>query len=62
MSNHNQTEKDEEIVTTPRADAARKADEPSEIKRELTDEEIAAVAGGGIKIVNRPPGGVGAGG
>jgi mono/diheme cytochrome c family protein len=55
MSNHNQTEKDEEIVTTPRADAARKADEPSKAKRELTDDEIASVAGG---VSKRPPGGV----
>jgi hypothetical protein len=36
-------------VTNPRANVApkdEKPDEPSEVKRELTDEEIAAVAGG----------------
>jgi hypothetical protein len=33
---------------TPANDAA-KAEKPSEVKRELTDEEIAAVAGGAIR-------------
>jgi len=48
MTSQNPTEKDPKSATTPPADAAPKDAEPSGIKRELTDEEIAAVAGGAI--------------
>jgi hypothetical protein len=49
MMNQNPTENDPKSTANPPADAARKGekpDKPSEIKRELTDEEIAGVAGG----------------
>ena len=46
MTSQNQTGKDAKTLTTPKDDAAVKAAEPSEVKRELTDEQIAAVAGG----------------
>jgi hypothetical protein len=46
MTSQNPTEKDPKSVTTPPSDAAPKDAEPSGIKRELTDEEVAAVAGG----------------
>ena len=60
MTNQNQTGKDAKTLTIPKDDAAAKAAAPSEVKRELTDEEIAAVTGGvGIPIVGgyKPPGG-----
>jgi hypothetical protein len=46
MTSLNQTGKDVKTLTTPEDDAAVKAAEPSEEKRELTDDEIASVAGG----------------
>jgi hypothetical protein len=50
MTNQNPTGSDPKSVTTPSSGAAPKADASSENKRELTDKEIAAVAGGmGIK-------------
>jgi hypothetical protein len=50
MTSQNPTENDPKRATTPSADAARKGekpDKPLEIGRELTDDEMAAVAGGG---------------
>ncbi len=44
MSNQNQSEKDNKPSTSDQDAAAVKT--PSETKRELTDEEIASVAGG----------------
>jgi hypothetical protein len=38
--------KDAKRLTTPQDDSAPKAAKPSDDKRELTDDEIAAVAGG----------------
>jgi hypothetical protein len=49
MTNQNPTGNDPKRATTPSADAApkaAKAGKPLEFERELTDEEIAAVAGG----------------
>jgi hypothetical protein len=46
MTNQNPTEKDAKTLSIPRRDAVEKVAEPQEIGRELTDEEIAAVAGG----------------
>jgi hypothetical protein len=57
MKSREQTAKDGTSVRTPEDDAAPKAAEPSETERELTDDELAAVAGG-TKIVSRPPGAV----
>jgi hypothetical protein len=57
MTSQNPTRKDAKPLTNPNDDVAPKAAEPSEIKRELTDEEIAAVAGG-VVVVKRPPSGV----
>jgi hypothetical protein len=51
------TENNPKSVTTPSSDAAPKADASSENKRELTDKEIAAVAGGVSNIVKGAPGG-----
>jgi hypothetical protein len=51
MTSQNPTEKDPKSVTTLPSDAAAKDAEPSESKRELTDEEIAAVAGGVSSVV-----------
>jgi hypothetical protein len=48
MTNQNPTENDAKPDTTPPANVApkdEKPDKPSEVKRELTDEEIAAVVG-----------------
>ena len=45
MTSRNPTHNDAKPDTTPAKD--EKPDKPSEIKRELTDEEIAAIAGGG---------------
>jgi bacteriocin-like protein len=46
MTSQNQTGKDSKNLTTPKDDVAPKAAEPSEIERELTDKELAAVVGG----------------
>jgi hypothetical protein len=46
MTSQNQAEKDAKTVTASPEDTAPKAALPSEVKRELTDDEIAAVAGG----------------
>ena len=46
MTSQNPAEKNAKALATPQDDAAPNAAEPSEIKRKLTDEEIAAVAGG----------------
>jgi bacteriocin-like protein len=48
MTKHNQTEKDAQTLNTPKDEALQKAAEPSEVKRELTDDELASVAGGPI--------------
>jgi hypothetical protein len=50
MTSQNQSGKDAETLNTPKDDTAPKATETAEVTRELTDEEIAAVAGGGIVI------------
>jgi hypothetical protein len=50
MTSQNPTKNDPKSATTPPADAAPKPEEPhkpSEIKRDLTEEEIAAIAAGG---------------
>jgi hypothetical protein len=57
MTSQNPTEKDPKSLTTPPSDAAAKDAEPSESKRELTDEEIAAVAGGVSNSSLTGPGG-----
>jgi len=44
-------EKNAKTVTTPKDSAATKAAEPSESKRELSDDEIAAIAGGTKRII-----------
>jgi hypothetical protein len=49
MPNQKPVENDPKSVMNPPANVApktEKPDQPSEVKRELTDEEIAAVAGG----------------
>jgi hypothetical protein len=55
MTSQNPTGNDPKSATAPPADAAPQAGKPSEVKRELTDEEIAAVAGGAI-APRKPPG------
>lgn len=47
-TNLNQTGKDAKNLGTPQDDSAPKAAKPSEATRELTDDEIAAVAGGAV--------------
>ena len=42
----NETEKDAKAAGKPEAETAQKAEKPADKKRELTDDEIAAVAGG----------------
>ncbi len=58
MTSQNQTGKDAKTLNTPKDDAAAKgaakAAEASEVERELTDEELAAVAGG---VTSGHPGG-----
>jgi len=46
MTSQNQTGKDSKNLTTPTDDVAPKAAKPSEIERELSDKELAAVVGG----------------
>jgi hypothetical protein len=51
LTSHIPTEDDPNTASTFRADGApepEERDKPSEIKRELTGEEIAAVFGGGV--------------
>ena len=55
MTSQNQSGKDAKTVTTLKDDTAPKATEPSEIMRELTDDEIAAVAGAGGSPAPPPP-------
>ena len=55
MTSQNPTTNDPKSVTNP----ASKGDKPTEIKRELTDEETAAVAGG---QASAPPTKLGGGG
>jgi hypothetical protein len=45
-TSQNRAEKVDEAATIPRDDAAPKAAEPSEARRELTDEVLSAVVGG----------------
>jgi hypothetical protein len=47
-TNQNPAEKNAKPLPTPKAGAAPKAPEPPDIGRQMTDEEIAAVAGGGL--------------
>jgi hypothetical protein len=46
MKDQDSTEKDVKITTGSQDVATPKAAEPSEVKRELTDEQLAAVVGG----------------
>jgi hypothetical protein len=62
MTSQNQSGKDAKTLNTPKDDTAPKATETPEVTRELTDDEIAAVAGGGLTIVTRPPGRIVTGG
>ncbi len=57
MTDKNQTGKDFKAQDKPLHDSALKAAKPSEVTRELTDDEIAAVAGGGTAPVQHkvPP-------
>jgi hypothetical protein len=57
MPSQNPTGNDPKSVTTPPANAAHKPDKASEIKRELSDEEMAAVAGGQIVPPHKGSGG-----
>ncbi len=52
--NHD-NEKDVKISTTPKDDGAVCTTEPSDIKRELSDSEIASVAGGYVVVGQQPP-------
>jgi hypothetical protein len=45
MTSQNQTGTGAERLTTPHDDSVPKAPKPSEVKRELHDDELAAVAG-----------------
>jgi hypothetical protein len=47
MTSQNQTQKDATTLTSSKVDAASNVAEPKEVKRHLTDEEIAAVIGAG---------------
>jgi len=49
MTSLNPTKTDAETLTTPEKDDAQAAVEQPEVKQELTDEQIAAVAGGAVK-------------
>jgi hypothetical protein len=53
-TNPNQTGKDAKNLGTPQDESAPKAAKPSESARELTDAEIAAVAGG-LNVKRQPP-------
>ena len=52
MTSQNETEKASKAQDKPRDDSALKAAKPFEVKQELTDDEIASIAGG----VNMNPG------
>jgi hypothetical protein len=54
VSSQKETEKGPQSVTAPQAGAAAKASEPAGAGRELTDEEIARVAGGQLKRIVGP--------
>jgi hypothetical protein len=56
MTSQNPTGNDPKSVTTHPANAAAKPEKPSETKRELSDEEIAAVAGGATAPPHKGPG------
>jgi hypothetical protein len=45
-TDQNETEKATKAQDKPRDDSALKDDKPSDVKRELTDDEIASIAGG----------------
>ena len=55
MTSQNQTGKDGKPLSAPDNDVVRNTAEPTKIKRELTDAEIAAVAGGIKKELNPQP-------
>jgi hypothetical protein len=55
MTSQNQSGKDAKTLNTPKDDTAPKATETAEVTRELTDDEIAAVAGGGIIVKRGSP-------
>jgi hypothetical protein len=57
MTTQNQFEKDAKVSTTLKDDAI----DSSEIKKELTDEEIASVAGGATSVSGSSPSGPGGG-
>ena len=54
MTSQNQTGKDAKTLNTRNDDVVRNTVEPTEIKRELTNEEIAKVAGGIKGVIMRP--------
>ena len=54
MSDKNQTGKDAKNLGIPQDESAPKTAKPAEGTRELTDEEIAAVAGG-LQQKHQPP-------
>ncbi len=55
MTSQNRAEQDDKATAIPRNDAAAKAAEPSEVMRELTDQELASVAAG-LNPQPLPPG------
>jgi hypothetical protein len=50
MTSQNQNPKDAKTLSTPGRDGVVKPAEPLETRRELTDEEVAAVAGGTLNF------------
>jgi hypothetical protein len=54
MKSQKQTEKDAKATPSRPEDAAPNVDEPSEIGQELTDIELAAVAGGAFNAFSKP--------
>jgi hypothetical protein len=55
MTSQNRAEQDFKPLAASRDDAVPKDAEPSEIKRELTDEEIATVTAGTMRALNPQP-------
>jgi hypothetical protein len=55
MTNQNQADKGDKPLTNSAPDAAPKAAEPSDIKRELSDEEMAKVTAGRMRALNPQP-------